>query len=158
MDETILCDESSTSLDSCYSDTATGNLCEKETVAEECQGNLVANIRRSIPIRKEKSRLWKKCIQSLKTLYDQVYLIQDKTALAHTGMMIDEILSYTRKNQETENSLTLKDKTASPKMRNKKKGKRFSASHLLPKKKRNKFQKRFGAAAERKRAKAEINA
>lgn len=108
-----------------------------------------------LPIRKrnEKSRLRSKCVQSLKMLHDQLYLLQDQNALAHTDELINKILSYTQKHQSKSNALTLKDKTLSPKKR--RKTRKYSTQHLLPKK-RNRFQRRVGTAAEMRKAKVDV--
>ena len=113
------------------------------------------NERIMLPIRKrnEKSRLRSKCVQSLKMLHDQLYLLQDENALAHTDELISKILSYTQKHQSKSNALTLKDKTLSPKK--KRKIQKYSMQHLLAKK-RNKFQRRVGAAAEMRKAKVDV--
>ena len=108
-----------------------------------------------LPMRKksEKSTLRSMCIRSLKMLHDQLYTLQDENALAHTEELINEILFYTQMHQTKSNELTLKDKTLSPKkIRIRRK---YTSHHLLPKK-RSRFQRRVGAAAEMKKAKVDI--
>ena len=103
-----------------------------------------------LPYRR-KSNIRRKCIQSLKSLQDELYILTDKNVLSKTLTMLNNIISYARDNHPTENGLSLKDKSLSPKKCASKVGssqKQEKPRSLKKRKKKNFFAKRVGAAAE----------
>ncbi|XP_046840157.1 uncharacterized protein LOC124434315 [Xenia sp. Carnegie-2017] len=64
---------------------------------------------------RRKSNIRKQCIQSLKSLQDELYVVTDRNVLSKALVMLDEIIAYTRKNHPNEEGVSLKDKSLSPK-------------------------------------------
>ena len=101
----------------------------------------------SLPCRK-KGNIRRQCIQEVKTLHDELYLLTDKDALNETLQKIREVLAYARKHRPKENGLLLKDKSLSPK-----KPTNLRVSKLERRKKRDHLTKRVGKAADFRNAK-----
>ena len=105
-----------------------------------------------------KSSIRQQCIQSLKSLQDELYIITDKNVLSKTLTMLNEIISYTRKNHPVENGISLEDKTLSPKKKQKKATIDHSSTtkqkklvKLSERKRKNPLTNRVGAAADTRR-------
>ena len=106
-----------------------------------------------LPCRK-KSNIRRQCIQEVKSLHDELYIINDKDALNETLKKIRDVLSYARKHRPKENGIALKDKSLSPK---KVAVKRLASTcKLARRKKKNYFQKRVGSVADGWKAKVNV--
>ena len=110
-----------------------------------------------LPSRK-RPNIRKRCIQAVKTLHDELYIATDDEVLTKTLKMITDIIVYTRKHHPSENGITLKDKSLSPKKIKKKISFRNSAITQLAKRKRKNYHtKRVGTVADSKNAKVVVN-
>ena len=112
---------------------------------EGCSSDKNKPFRESLPCRK-KSNIRMQCIQELKSLQDELYILTDKDVLNETLKKIREALNYARQHRPKENGITLKDKSLSPK---KIKIKRLGGTcNLAKRKKKNYYKKRVGSAAD----------
>ena len=105
----------------------------------------------NLPCRK-KYNIRKQCIQAVKTLHDELYIATDRDVLTKTLQMITDIIQYTRKHHPSENGITLKNKSLSPK-KSKNKYKLRNVTKLTTRKKKNYFTKRVGTFADSVNAK-----
>ena len=124
---------------------------ESETVEE----NSTAKSRKatvSLPCRK-KSNIRRQCIQEVKSLHDELYLITDRAVLNETLTKIREALKYARNHRPKESGIALKDKTLSPK---KKIAVKVKRTKLARRKKKDYFKKRVGSVADARNAKISI--
>ena len=93
----------------------------------------------SLPSRK-KSNIRRQCIQEVKSLLDELYVITNKDVLQETLHKVRDVLRYTRKHHPKENGISLKDKSLSPK-----KTKALRTRKLTRRKTKNYFCKRVGS-------------
>ena len=105
----------------------------------------------SLPSRK-KSNIRRQCIQEVKSLLDELYVITNKDVLQETLHKVRDVLRYTRKHHPKENGISLKDKSLSPK-----KTKALRTRKLTRRKTKNYFCKRVGSVAESRNAKIIVN-
>jgi hypothetical protein len=120
------------------------------TSVEECFSEPVTV---GLPCRK-KSNIRRQCIQEVKSLHDELYIITDKDVLNETLKKIREALSYARKHRPKENGIALKDKSLSPKKVTVKRS--GSTCKLARRKKKNYFTKRVGSVADGWNAKVNV--
>ncbi len=109
----------------------------------------------NLPSRK-RPNIRKQCIQAVKTLHDELYIATDDDVLTKTLQMITDIIDYTRKHHPSENGITLKNKSLSPK-KLKKKLKFKNICQLAKRKKKNYFTKRVGTVADSVNAKVIVD-
>ena len=109
----------------------------------------------NLPSRK-KSNIREQCIKAVKTLHDELYIATDRDVLTKTLQMITDIIQYTRKHHPSENGITLKNKSLSPK-KPKNKSKFKNVIKLTTRKKKNYFTKRVGTFADSVNAKVIVD-
>jgi hypothetical protein len=118
----------------------------------------------SLPPRK-RSNIRQQCVQTLKSLHDELYILTERDVLENTLKKITDVLNYTRMCHRRENGITLKDKSLSPKKSvTSKSGKLKYAmsktrkvSKLSKRPKKVHFKKRVGTAAELRKAKIDVD-
>ncbi len=126
-----------------------------DIVAEEVSTQV--STQKALPTKKLNSS-HQKCIRALKSLHDNLYLLEDQDVLNKIYDNISDALQYAEEHRPTENNLPLKDKSLSPK-RARCSGARAKYTQLrlrVNNKRKYKYCKRVGIAAESKRAKIVI--
>ena len=150
---TSSCDPTSTSMAS--SSTPLNRSLSKE---ENPPGN---NESFAVPVNfpsRKRPNIRKQCIQAVKTLHDELYIATDDEVLTKTLKMITDIIEYTRKHHPSENGITLKDKSLSPKKIKKKISfMNTGISQLAKRKRKNYYTKRVGTVADSNNAKVVVN-
>ena len=95
-----------------------------------------------------------KCVQKVKQIQDELYILDDEKVLDKTLEMLQEVIQYTRKNHPEENGISLKNKSLSPK---KKQISKCRSQSALPKRKCKRCPgKRVGRAADLESEKIEV--
>ena len=97
----------------CPSTPSIPTIAESETVEE---GLTVKNVKAtvSLPCRK-KSNIRGQCVQEVKSLHDELYLITDRAVLSEVLKKIRDVRGHARNHRPKENGIALKDKSLSPK-------------------------------------------
>jgi hypothetical protein len=111
----------------------------------------------NLPSRK-RANMRKQCLQAVKTLHDELYIATDDDVLTKTLEMITDIIEYTRKHHPSENGITMKDKSLSPKKMIKKiNSKSIGLSKLAKRKNKHYYAKRVGTVADSVKAKVVVD-
>ena len=131
-------------------------MCGKDEDAQESDQPITSGL----PHRR-KGNIRKECIQSLKSLQDELYILTDKTVLANTLAMLNGVIAYARKNRPKENGMTLKDKSVSlrkpPPGKTARRKMKAKVLCLVKRKRKMAAAKRFGAAADARRQAVRIS-